>query len=675
MKITKQFLSVFLALIMIISIIPMSSITVSAAETSGTCGDNLTWSYDESTGTLTISGTGGMYSYYDYETYQYPWEDMKESITILIINNGAINIAESAFSYCENLESVTIPESIISVGSYAFSGCYGLERFVVDDENESYSSDEYGVLFNKDKTGLVKYPIGNTRTEYNIPDTVITIYEEAFDDNFYLTDITIPHSVTSIGYCAFADCFELNDITLPDSVKYIGPWAFSCCHSFVNITIPESVEEIGEAAFASCEKLTAITVDENNQYYSNDEYGVLFSKDKTVLVQYPSGSIRTYYAIPDSVSIIDTQAFSSCNLISVDIPDNVQRIGNRAFQFSARLSEITISDYVNSIGSYAFEGTSFYNNDANWENDVLYIGNHCIVADTDIAGKCAIKDNTITIADDAFNNCFELTEVVIGENVKTIGEWAFGWTKISKLEIPDSVTTISDFAFYNCNALTEVTIADGVVIIGSYAFGACDNITDVYYSGTEAQWNAISIYEGNESLINANIHFLGDETHECSYGWVLTKEPTETEYGEKQLKCKICGDVKEIAEIAPTGVGDPDIPDTDELSFSIQEPSSTTIRHKDGIVLHASCENLPEGSYVRWAVDNDNFTYEESDDGESLTIVSAKNGKTTFYAFVCDADGQVLASDSITMTSKAGFFDKIGSFFRSLFGGTKIYEY
>ena len=109
--------------------------------------------------------------------------------------------------------------------------------------------------------------------------------------------------------------------------------------------------------------------------------------------------------------------------------------------------------------------------------------------------------------------------------------------------------------------------------------------------------------------------------------------------------------------------------------FSIQSPSRTEIRHKDGIKLHTKVEgNAPDGSYVKWTASNGKFKTEEINNGNSLKIVSDKNGKTTFTATLYSAVGEVLATDSIEMKSKAGFFDKIGSFFRSIFGGTKIHE-
>lgn len=110
-------------------------------------------------------------------------------------------------------------------------------------------------------------------------------------------------------------------------------------------------------------------------------------------------------------------------------------------------------------------------------------------------------------------------------------------------------------------------------------------------------------------------------------------------------------------------------------SFNIQTPSITTIRHKDGIKLHAKVEGTaPKGSYIEWTASNSNFKTEEINDGNSLQIVSDKNGNTTFTATLYSEDGEVLATDTIEMKSKAGFFDKISSFFRLLFGKPTIHE-
>lgn len=115
--------------------------------------------------------------------------------------------------------------------------------------------------------------------------------------------------------------------------------------------------------------------------------------------------------------------------------------------------------------------------------------------------------------------------------------------------------------------------------------------------------------------------------------------------------------------------------DPDYYSFAISEPSRTSIRNKDGIILHANVEgNRPAGSYVKWTANNGNFKSSEMNNGDSFKVIAENNGKTIFTATLYGADGKALATDTVELNSKSGFFDKIGGFFRSLFGTTKVYE-
>ena len=180
-----------------------------------------------------------------------------------------------------------------------------------------------------------------------------------------------------------------------------------------------------------------------------------------------------------------------------------------------------------------------------------------------------------------------------------------------------------------------------------------------------------------------------DATGEHQYSPRKGNDPTCTEDGFVEYCCDVCESSKYTETLPATGhnfvdgfcekCGEmessvPDVPECN-YTFSIQEPSMTTIRHKDGIKLHAKVDGTaPKGSYIEWTASNGNFKTEEINNGDSLQIISDKNGYTTITATLYDAGGNELARDTIEMRSKAGFFDKIGSFFRSLFAGTKIYE-
>lgn len=157
--------------------------------------------------------------------------------------------------------------------------------------------------------------------------------------------------------------------------------------------------------------------------------------------------------------------------------------------------------------------------------------------------------------------------------------------------------------------------------------------------------------------------------------------PTCTTQGFTTYTCH-CGDtytsdyVDAVAHNYKDGICiDCETPDLSYFTFEIQQPSRTTIRCNDGIKLHAKIMgNLPDGSRIEWTKNNNNFNMTTSASGNEITIISKNNGYTTFTATVYDTDNNVIAQDTVEMYSKAGFFDKIGGFFRSLFGSTKIYD-
>ncbi len=423
-----------------------------------------------------------------------------ESLTSVTIPDSVTSIGDYAFPGCDGLTSVTIPDSVTSIGYAAFRWCDSLTRITVDENNKNYSSQD-GVLFNKEKTELIQYPIGNERTSYNIPNGVTSIGDYAFADCYSLTNVTIPDGVTSIGYGAFEDCESLISITIPDSVMSIGSDAFSGTGyyndetnwedgvlyignhlidanyevpaeysikegtvtitygafaengSLTSITIPESVKSMG--GFSLCENLTSITVDENNKNYSSQD-GVLFNKEKTELIQYPAGNERTSYSIPDSVTSIDGHAFAWCDsLTSITIPDSITSIGDYAFWGCDSLTSVTIPDSVKGIGNYAF-----------WACDSLT--------------SITIPESVTSIGKGAFSSCYGLTSITIPDSVTNIGDLAFyRCTSLTSITIPDSITSIGDYAFEYCDSLTSITIPDSVTSIGEGAFDGCDSLTSI----------------------------------------------------------------------------------------------------------------------------------------------------------------------------------------------------
>ncbi len=516
----------------------------------GGCGENVEWTFDEATGVLMISGSGEMEDYF-YSSG--PWKGYRSNISAVIISEGVTRIGDFAFYDCDNLTNVTISESVASIGDDVFRDCDNLTNIIVDENNPYYSSDGTGVLFDKEKTTLVLYLEGNSRTEYIIPNGVTSIGYKAFyycrnlisvtlpdgvtdigDLAFCycrnLTSVTLPKSVINIGESAFCSCGSLTSVILPDGMATIGRQAFLSCRSLVSVTIPNSVTSIGELAFGDCDALSNIIVDESNQYYSSDGNGVLFDKDKTLLIQYPEGNSRTEYIIPDGVTSIGDGAFRDCEkIISVTIPDSVTSVGDRAFYWCVSLTSVILPKSATSIGEATFWGCSSLTS--------VMIPDGVTNIEMGTFAYCGsltsitIPNSVRSIGLSAFSGCRNLTSITIPDSVRSIGSSAFAYCgSLTSITIPDSVRSIGSSVFYDCDNLTSVTIPDSVTSINSltfgecsnlacvvlpksvrsiedFAFNNCDSLTDVYYTGTTASWSNISVESNNSCLSSAKIHY------------------------------------------------------------------------------------------------------------------------------------------------------------------------
>ncbi|KIR03211.1 cell surface protein [Lachnospiraceae bacterium TWA4] len=368
----------------------MDSTQDTTSSTSGSCGTNVKWKFDSSNGQLTISGTGAMadYSYSEH----IPWKEYAKKIKSVVIASGVttmgnytlwncqsvtnVEIADtvkeihtSAFGYCKSLTEVKIPASVTSIALPAFNNCDKMTTITVDDSNKSYCS-KNGILFNKEMTNLICYPVGRQSVAYQIPSTV-----------------------TSIENGAFTDCISLATIGV----------------------------ESGNIAFSSVN-------------------GILYNANKTKLIRYPIAKAGNSFKLPNTVTVLSDYAFYNC--------------GN--------LTEIDLGDKLKSIGASTF-------------------------------GLCIFK------------------EINLPDVVKTIGNNAFWYCRnLTSIKIPSNVDEIDYGTFWGCSSLASVTIPTSVKKIGQDAFHSCSKLKKVYYMGSPKSWNEISIVEtGNENLLDLKPQYYG----------------------------------------------------------------------------------------------------------------------------------------------------------------------
>lgn len=277
------------------------------------------------------------------------------------------------------------------------------------------------------------------------------------------------YPVTSISFGAFDGCTSLKTVTIPSSFSSVSSGAFRNCTSLENVSVPDTVTLIGAFAFDNCAKLKSIN-------------------------------------IPNAVLSIDESSFSDCtSLESISIPEATQKIGNGAFSGCTKLNKITLPKSVTKIGEYAFDDTAYYNNNSNWSDDVLYIGNALIEANYLIDGNYSIKDDTTCIADKAFSYCSLLDGIVIPDSITAINYGVFqNCSSLDDITIPNTVTKIEDFAFYSTayyndksnwdnnvlyidNSLIKAedtlsgnyNVKDECVCIADYAFSDCDKLESI----------------------------------------------------------------------------------------------------------------------------------------------------------------------------------------------------
>ena len=540
--------------------------------------------------------------------------------TTLKFKSGTKVIASSAFAGMQWLTGVTLPDSVAYINNAAFADCKNLTEVTIGNGVTRIEPNAFDGCVKLNKVTINNLAAWCGITFESNP---VTVAHHLYLNKDEITELVIPDGVTSIEKDAFRGCTNITSVTVPDSVVTIGEGAFADCTSMLDVTIGKGVTRIEANAFDGCDNLKKVNIRSLAAWC-----GITFDANPTMLAHhlYLNKTEITELVIPDGVTEIAKDAFHGCTDIkSLTIPDGVTSIGATAFKDCVSLAGVAIPASVSSVDANAFSGCSSLR--------------HVEIKDLD--AWCGIvfansAANPLTYAKRIFKNCKELKTLAISDGVKSIGNYAFNNCEtVTKLLLPKSIESIGKDAFTGCSSITHLTvgkIAETYVFpatpklktltllsgtetvrgsmckdfveleavcfpaslktISDSAFNNCQKLNDVYYAGTEDQWDEVTIGHYNLALTQyAEVHYkntkipvdadeegvtehlwgdwttLNDAQHRrvCAFDpthmetaehtWnkgKVTQKPTCTETGETIFACADC-DATKTETVPATG--------------------------------------------------------------------------------------------------------------------------
>ena len=519
------------------------------------CGDDLQWTVYG--GTLYIAGSGAMYDYGSGSAT--PWASLRSQIQTVQIYTGVTTVGGCAFSGCENLKTLYLPATITAIGDSASYACASLtdvyyhgtmaafqaidiegSNMAIEDAQKHYLSVATGICglgltWVYDGTSLT---ISGNGYMYDWDDPVNVPWRAYVGE---IPRVQIDINVGSIGKNAFNGCTALTEVKLYYSLRAIGDNAFRGCTALENISLPDSVHTIGTAAFRDCTKLKKIEFPASLTAVSDECcYGC---------------NTMNIALIPAGVTSIGVSAFEGCtSLTNFTCTVEVLSVGDRACYGCTALDEAWMPG-ATQVGEYAFFGCSSLS--TVYAPALQTINAHafqnCTALQT-VSLPAAVSVGPYafhscdhlssisipaaeSIGDFAFVSCGALHEISLPGTLRSIGYNAFSGAGLNgNLVIPDGMQTINTYAFAN-TGITAVTIPTSVTSIEKGAFRNCTSLADVYYSGAQVMWDAISIIEtDNEPLLNASLHLapnsgtvFDDGTNQVY--WSLSDDGVLTIYG------------------------------------------------------------------------------------------------------------------------------------------------
>jgi len=379
------------------------------------------------------------------------------NLSTVVFPDTLISIGNSAFNYCTKITQLNLPASLETIGYNAFSYCESLTDVILPDGVTSIGNSGFSGCTNLTETIVANFPSGLSRIESSM-----------FSGCTSFVDITIPDTVTVIGSSAFSECTNLASVTFPAGLTTIESNAFYQCGSLTSVEFPASVTNVYSNAFTYCANLTQITIGNGNM---NADSAFVNSPNLTKVIL-PSGVTSISSApvfsqivnlstvvFPDTLISIGNSAFNYCTKITqLNLPASLETIGYNAFSYCESLTDVILPDSVTSIGDSAFSGCTNLTETIfeNYPSSLSKIGNSL------------------------FYGCTSFTDVIIPDTVTVIGSSAFiECTNLESVTFPAGLTTIESNAFYQCGSLASVEFPASVENVYSYAFGYCANLTQI----------------------------------------------------------------------------------------------------------------------------------------------------------------------------------------------------
>lgn len=466
------------------------------SETEGMAGDNVFWTLNRDT--LTLSGSGAT-TYVSVMTPDTmigcPWDRVQANqVRHIVVEDGITSLGHALFARMNNLETVSLPQSLETIDTAAFMECPALRQINLPDHVRLGSSVFEGdtALFGDEALQIVdgkylyKY-VGTKQNSVLVPEGITAIGSSCFYMHTELEQVSLPDGLKSVNNGAFMGCVNLRRISLPDTVESLGTDVFSNCTSLTEIVLPQMLSELPMNTFLNCTSLTSAVLGNELNYIADACFSGCSSLERISL--HGQQAARGEFLMPHTLQVIGSYAFSDCaKLRTIALPEGCQMVRSYAFAGCSALEQCTLPNSLTelpaflfyrctaltqcslptklvSLSAYAFEGCSSLRMlDA--EDGFTILNHEYLYRYSGSAAVVNVPEQITLIADSAFAYQNRIVRIVCPRTLRHIGEGCFtSCRSLTELVLQDGLLTLGSDALQNCNRLTSLTIPASVTEI------------------------------------------------------------------------------------------------------------------------------------------------------------------------------------------------------------------